>query len=177
MDFIEILKKRRSIRSFLDKPVEKEKVEQLMATLQYLPSSRSIFPTAFIVVNDKEILKKLSVCRDTGAAFLEQAPVAIVVIADSVKSDVWIEDASIASTFLLLSAVELGLSGCWVQIRKRKKGKISSDAIISDILNIPPNCSVESIIAIGYADESKVKDKKKYFNLENIYSNQYNTKS
>jgi nitroreductase len=176
MEYTEILRKRRSVRSFLDRPVEKEKIEQLMGTLQYLPSSRSIFPTEFIVVNDKDILNELAKCRDHGSQFLEQAPAAIVVIADSNKSDVWIEDASIASTFLLFSAVELGLAGCWIQIRKRKKGAISSDGIISNILNIPPDFSIESIIAIGYPDEKGIPAKIKHFDLKKIYHNQYNSK-
>ncbi len=176
MEFAAILKKRRSVRTFLDKPVEKEKIEKMMAVLQYLPSSRSIFPTEFIVIDDREILKKISTCRDHGTSSLETAPIAIVVIADSVKSDVWVEDASIASTFLLLSAVDLGLAGCWIQIRKRKKGAVASDGIISDLLNIPPNYSVQSIIAVGYADENKISGKTKHFDLGKIYLNGYDLK-
>ncbi len=176
MEFPELLKKRRSVRNFLDRPIEEAKINQIIAALQYLPSSRSIFPTEFIVVDDKKILKRLSTCRYTGASFIEQAPLAIVVNADSVKSDIWVEDASIASTFILFSAVEIGLAGCWVQIRKRKKGKIFSDGIISGILIIPPNYSVESIIAIGYADTIPIKEKKKQFNPEKIYKNQFNIK-
>ncbi len=176
MEFIELLKKRRSIRNFLDKPVEKEKIEQLMEILQYLPSSRSFYPTEFIVVDDKEIMKKLSNCREHGTSSLETAPVAIIAIADSQKSDVWIEDASIASTFLMLSAVDLGLASCWIQIRKRKKGAVSSDGIISDLLDIPPKYSVQSIIVVGYADESKISGKTKHFDLGKIYLNGYDLK-
>jgi len=173
VEYIEILKKRRSVRAFLDKPVEKEKIGQLMDTLKYLPSSRSIFPTEFIIIDDKEILKQLAHAKDYGAIFLENAPLAIIVLANAAKSDVWIEDASIASTFLLLSAVELGLAGCWIQIRKRKKGKISTDGIIGNMLNIPPNYSVLSIIAVGYADEKSIKLKTKEFTLDKIFMNQY----
>jgi len=176
MNYPDILKKRRSVRTFLDKPVEKEKIDQLIGTLQYLPSSRSLFPTEFIVVDDKELLKKLALCRDHGTSSLENAPLAIVVIADSIKSDVWVEDASIASTFLLLSAVDLGLAACWIQIRKRKKGAISSDGIIGDLLNIPPNFSIETIIAVGYPDESKITGKAKHFDLKNVYFNGYHLK-
>jgi len=107
---------------------------------------------------------------------LEHAPVAIVVLANAQKSDVWIEDSAIASTFLLLSTVELGLGACWVQIRKRKKGKISADAIISHMLNIPPDFSILSIIAIGYVDENYIKPKSKFFSLDKIYFNHYNSK-
>jgi len=176
MEFNEIIKKRRSTRNFLDKPIEKQKIEQLMEVLQYLPSSRSIYPAEFIVVDDKELLKKLSKCRDHGTSALETAAVAIVVIADSAKSDVWVEDASIASTFLMLSAVNLGLASCWIQIRKRKKGAVSSDGIISDLLDIPPNYSVQSILAIGYEDENKISGKTKHFDLGKIYLNGYDLK-
>jgi len=53
-----------------------------------------------------------------GSAFLSDAPLAIVVTADQNQSDVWIEDTSIASTFIMLAAHYLDLGSCWIQIRK-----------------------------------------------------------
>ena len=57
--------------------------------------------------------------RASGADFLKDAPLAIVVLADPLASDVWIEDASIASILIQLQAEDLGLGSCWIQVRER----------------------------------------------------------
>jgi septum formation protein len=54
-----------------------------------------------------------------GAAFLADAAMAVVVMADPLASDVWIEDASIASIMIQLQAEDLGLGSCWIQVRER----------------------------------------------------------
>jgi nitroreductase len=78
---------------------------------------------------------------------------AIVVCADESKNDVWIEDCSIASILLQLTAQSLGLGSCWIQIRNRKHTKnTSSEKYIQHLLNIPENFKVLSIIAVGYAE-------------------------
>jgi len=176
MDFNNLSKKRRSVRSFLDKPIEPDKLEQLLNILQYLPSSRSIFPLEFIVVIEKKLLKQLTASKDHGASFLEGAPAAIVIIADAEKSDVWVEDASIAATFLMLQAVALDLGTCWIQIRERQKSSKSSEEIVKEMLKIPKKYSIEAIIALGYPDQDKITTKQKSFDMHKIYTNQYKKK-
>ena len=107
--FIELARKRRSIRRYLDKPVEKEKIDLLVETALRSPSSRGINPWEFVVVTDPEIIGRLSEAKPHGASFLRKAPLAVVVCADPEKSDVWVEDASIASVYLHLAAADLGL--------------------------------------------------------------------
>lgn len=78
---------------------------------------------------------------------------AIVVLADPEKSDVWIEDTSIASMYLQLAAEDMGLGSCWVQIRKRSHSTgIDSEEYIQRTLDIPDHLCVASIIAIGYKE-------------------------
>ena len=107
---LELLRKRRSIRKYQNKEVEKDKIEQLIKAALLSPSSRNICPWEFIVVNEKEKLIKLSQTKEHGSVFLKDASCAIVVLGDSAKSDVWIEDASIASIFTHLMAESLSLS-------------------------------------------------------------------
>ncbi|MCP4672850.1 MAG: NAD(P)H nitroreductase, partial [Desulfobacula sp.] len=72
------------------------------------------------------------------------------------KCDVWIEDSSIASTYIQLAAKSMGLESCWVQIRERfYENSVSAENRVAQILNIPENFRVESIIAIGYSNEKK----------------------
>jgi len=152
----ELLKSRRSIRKFQNKEIEKEKVDTILKSALLSPSSRSRRPWEFIVVTDKVILKKLSQCREHSSAFLEGAPVGIVVIADSEVCDVWIEDASIAAIIIQLSAQSLQLGSCWIQVRDRNHSdNVTAGDYVKEVLGIPSKYSVECMVAIGYPAEDK----------------------
>ena len=173
--FFSLIQKRRSIRKYTKQPVEKEKVEKLLEAALRAPSSRSFNPWEFVVVSDRNLLEKLSEAKPHGSAFLKNAPLGIVVLADSEKSDVWIEDASIACIFIQLAAESLGLGSCWIQIRKRMRNRSeTAEAYISGLLNIPKNLCVEAMIAIGYPDEKKAPHEKNELPYEKIQYNRYN---
>ncbi|RUM46272.1 MAG: NAD(P)H-dependent dehydrogenase/reductase [Desulfocapsa sp.] len=159
--FIDLLRKRRSIRQFQQKPVEQEKIDILTEAVLRSPSSRSLNPWEFIVVQDKKSLELLSQAKPHGAAFLKNAPLAIVVCADPAKSDVWVEDCSIASILLHLAATDLGLGSCWIQLRLREytEGQSASKRA-AEILGLADGLEVQTIIAIGYsAKETQGHDK------------------
>jgi nitroreductase len=153
----DILKARRSIRKFQNKEVEKGKIDTILKSALLSPSSRAIRPWQFIAVTDTELLEQLSRCREPGPKFLADAPLAIVVIADKGSSDVWIEDTSIASIIIQLTAQDLGLGSCWIQVRERfHTEQEKAEEYIRKIMGIPAQYSVECVIAIGYpAEETK----------------------
>jgi nitroreductase len=152
----DLLKSRRSIRKFQNKVVEKEKIDTILKSALLAPSSRSRRPWEFIAVTDKEILKKLSNTREHASSFIADAPLGIVVISDPLSYDVWIEDASIASIIIQLSAQNLGLGSCWIQVRERFHSEnVKAEDYIKEILGIPDKYSVECMIAIGYSAEEK----------------------
>jgi nitroreductase len=172
--FMSVIQKRRSIRKFLDKPVEAEKIDQLIEAALRAPSSRDLNPWEFIVVTDRELLKKLATSKQHGSAFLKSAPLGICVCADPTKCDVWIEDASIASTLIHLAATSLGLGSCWIQIRGRMHdGKKSAQEYIAETLHLPAKMQVESIIAIGYPDEQLPPHKKEELLFEKVHRDTY----
>ena len=153
---IELLRNRRSIRKYTERDIEPEKIEILKEAALRSPSSRNFDPWEFIFVDDRGLLKQLSLCKPHGAKFLEGAALGIVICADEQKSDVWIEDCSIASILVQMTAQSIGLGSCWIQIRKRMfDGHKTSEDYIKDLLNIPGNFKVESIIAIGYPAEKR----------------------
>lgn len=172
--FISIVQQRRSIRKFKKKEIEPEKMDVIIEAALRSPSSMGNNPWEFIVVTEPEKLIVLSAAKQHGSGFLKNAPCAIVVCADPAKSTVWIEDCSIASIFIQMAAESLGLGNCWIQIRDRfhKDGRLAQKAI-SDILGIPKNVVVESIIALGYPDEQKSPHKKEDLQSEKVYLNQY----
>ena len=153
---IELLRKRRSIRQFKDKPVSAEHCDLLIEAALRSPSSRGFNPWQFVVVKDKARLEQLSRAKPHGAAFLKNAPLAIVVCADTSKTDVWIEDASIAAVIIHMAAADLGLGSCWSQMRLRDhdNGSPASD-YISGILDLPGHFQVEAVIGVGHPAEEK----------------------
>ncbi|MBE6068612.1 MAG: NAD(P)H nitroreductase [Clostridium lundense] len=153
---LELLMKRRSIRKYKDMEVSKDKVDSLIKAALLAPSAKGTRPWEFIVVEGKETLEKLGKAKQHASGFISEAPLAIVVAADSTKTDVWIEDTSIASAIIQLEAEHLGLGSCWVQIRNRMHDEDSSaEKYVKEVLEIPENYVVESIISIGYIDEDK----------------------
>lgn len=153
---IELLRKRRSIRKFTQEPVSPESMEALRETALRAPSSRGINPWEFIFVDDPALLKQLALAKQHGSEFLGGAPLAIVVCADSTKSDVWVEDCSIAAILLQLTALSLGLGSCWAQIRNRRHdASLSAEEYLQKLLGLPEQVKVECIVGIGRPDERK----------------------
>jgi len=169
-----IIRQRRSIRKFLDKPIEAEKIDLLVEAALRAPSSRGLNPWEFVVITDKELLTKLAQAKQHGSAFLKHAPLGICVCADPEQCDVWVEDASIASIFIHLAAESLGLGSCWIQIRERMHdGKKSAQEYIAEILNLPARLQVESIIAVGYPDEKLAPHKNEELLFEKVHRDIY----
>ncbi len=153
---IELLLARRSCRKFEDKAVETEKKEKLLQAAQLAPSGKNTRPWEFVVIENKETLQKLGDCRSPNQPFLPKTPLAIAVLADTQKTDTWVEDASIASIVIQLEAEKLGLGSCWVQIRMRESNQgVSSEAYVRSLLGIPEHMGVLSIIAIGYPQATR----------------------
>jgi nitroreductase len=172
--FLSLVQKRRSIRQYLEKPVEKEKIELLIEAALRSPSSRGFNPWEFIVVTDRDLLAKLSKAKTHGASFLKKAPLGIVVCADPEKCDVWVEDASIASILLHLAAESLELGSCWIQIRMRMHDQTkTAQEYVQELLNIPGNLNVEAMIAVGYPAESKPPHRKENLQYEKVHYNEY----
>jgi len=172
--FFSLIKNRRSIRKYKKQEIEKDKIERLMKAALLSPASKASYPSEFIFVNDKELLVKLSQSKPYGSSFLANAPLGIVVTADSTKSDVWIEDASIATTFILLAAEAFGLGACWIQIRKRKYSEtIDSEEYVRKILSIPENMRVLVMVGVGYPDEIMMPRQEGDLEYDKIFFNQY----
>ena len=148
-NFSELIKNRRSMRKFTDEELTQDEVVALMKAALMSPSSKRSNSWQFVVVDDKEKLKELSHCKEQASSFIADAALAIVVMADPLASDVWIEDASIASIMIQLQAEDLGLGSCWVQVRERFTATgMPSDEFVHGILDIPLQLQILSVIAI-----------------------------
>ena len=175
--FQSLIENRRSIRNFKDKAVEAEKIELLVEAALRSPSSRGFNPWEFVVVTEPDLIRQLSASKAHGSSWMANAPLAFVVCGDPERSDVWVEDTSIATTFIHLAAASLGLGSCWIQIRERAHNdNKSAEAYIQEVLNIPTRLKILSIIAIGYPGEEKAGHSKSDLQFEKISYNGYGKK-
>lgn len=168
MDFLT----RRSIRKYQDRKVEKEVIEQLMKTAVVSPSGRNGRPYEFIVVDDKEIIKKLAHSKESGAQFAENAPLMIVTLYHEYPTGE--DDACIASTIIQLKAHELGLGSCWLQT----KGKIGTNGKtchenIREILNLPKDIHISNMISLGYPAEERPAYTEKDMDMTKVHFNKW----
>lgn len=161
-----------SVRSYLDKPVEDAKIEQMLRAAMAAPTAMNRQPWHFVVINDKVQLKALGGDSPRGEMFAK-APLAIVVCGDMDKAfdgpvrDFWIEDCSAATENLLLAAHALGLGAVWTGLYPDTR----RCQAIADIIGLPETMIPLCTVVIGYpAGENTPKDKWK---PENISYNRF----
>lgn len=147
MDVFEAIKKRRSIRGYLDKEIESDKLTQILEAAREAPSANNKQEARYIIVKDKETREKLCEAAK-GQVFVKEAP---VVIACCAKTDNHVMtcgqlcypiDVAIAIDHMTLAAVSLGLGTCWI-------GAFYEDKV-KEILNIPEDIKIVELLTIGY---------------------------
>ena len=152
MTFLELAKKRYSARGYIGKPVEKEKLIQILEAGRVAPSACNLQPLYLIVVQDEA--KRVEIASTYYRKWLIQSPVIIVICGDHSISwrradskDHCDIDAAIAIDHLTLAATELGLVTCWIcQFDSMK---------CHEILNLPRHIEIVALLPLGYpVDES-----------------------
>ncbi len=154
MDFEQLIKSRHSTRRFLDTPLTEQQQQLFHQCLSYVPSGNNKRPTEIIEVTDPQIICELKACKNAGTLALSTAPMVYVIIGDKDKSDVWVENASILSSYLMLAAEYSKLSSCWIQIHQRKdQDNNDSEERVREVLSIPKNYGILCLIAVGVPDD------------------------
>lgn len=150
MNFKDLISKRRSIRTYTEREITAEEERMILRAGLLAPSSKGKHAYAFKVVRDKEQLAKLAESKAIGSAHVKDAAMAIVVLGEPEASDVWIEDASCAASFMLLQAEDMGLGACWIQARERtdSEGRNTED-IVREIVDIPDNYRILCMVTVG----------------------------
>lgn len=152
MDAIEALKTRRSVRAYLDQPVPRELLEEIVDCARLAPTALNLQPWEFVVVTEKQRLREIARATDYGR-FIEQAAACIVVLCRNTKY--YLEDGSAATENILLAAHALGLGACWVAGDK----KPYADQI-RRLVGAPEGYRLVSLVPIGYPAEKPVKQKR-----------------
>lgn len=155
-EFNKLLFTRHSIRKYKSESVDADTVKHILEAGLLAPSSKSARPWHFVVVEDRTMLENLSQCKLAGARPLSGAAFAIVICADPEKSDVYIEDTSVAASLMQLQAAALGVGSCWIQIRNRVSADgMPAQNLIKTELGIPEGMQVVQVVTFGIPDEDR----------------------
>jgi nitroreductase len=145
MDAFIAIKKRRSLRVYQDRAIAKKDLEEIIDAARLAPTARNEQPWEFVVVTEKEKIKKLANITDHGK-FMAAAYGCIAVFCQNTKY--YLEDGSAATENILLAATALGIGSCWIAGDKKEYA-----AQISHALGVPENYKLISLIALGYPKE------------------------
>ena len=174
MELLDIMKQRRSIRKYTGEEIPKEKLEMILKAGLFAPTGRNLKPWEFVVVRDKEMLKKLAGCRPMGSGILAGADAAIVVLGNPETTDVWTEDCSIAMAQMHLMADAIGVGSCWVQGRLRPScdGGLAEDVVLK-LLEIPTPYRLEAILCLGMPDKRPAAHEEKELLWDRIHAEKF----
>ena len=151
MTILEAIKKRYSCRAYLDKPVEAEKLQQILEAARLAPSAKNLQDWRFVVVTEKEKKKRLSEAANN-QSFIAGAGAVIVAcsMSDYVMrcgQPVGPIDVAIALEHMCLEATELGLASCWIGSFYPEK--------VRAVVNVPENVTIIELLAVGYPADSQ----------------------
>ena len=175
-DLYELTRKRRSVRHYGDKHIDDEIISEIMKVALTAPTSFGHKPVEYVVVRDRDMIRKIGVCKQMGGSQINGADVVIVVMvktANKRQAEFWIEDGAIASAYILLAVEQYGLGACWVHIRNRMGQRGTSDQEIRALLGVPDGYSVLNLVAIGEKGETKKAYTDADLHTENVHHEKY----
>ncbi len=177
MALLDLIKQRKSVRRFLSRPVEREKIMMCLEAARAAPSACNSQPWRFIVVDEPDLKKRLCERVFRGIyfinAFCKKAPVVVVVVSEKSRflariggmfrgTRYYLIDIGIAGEHFVLQAEEVGLGTCWI-------GWFNEAAVKKELI-IPKNTKIDVLIALGYYDKKKMKSTQVREPLEKIAS-------
>ena len=154
MEFMEVIRKRRSIRKYKPDPVPDELVEKVLEATRLIPSGKNMQPQHFVVVRDPETKRRMQLRPQT-----EEAPIIVVGLIDPTMGRCSPSDGIIAFEHLILAAVNYGLGACW---KGTYLGHLEEHAeAIKEALGVPEHMEVVAYTPLGYPNEDpEPRDKK-----------------
>lgn len=170
---LELAQKRRSIRRYTNEKIDRATIDNILKVAMFSPSSYGQNPVEFVVIEDKATLAKLAKCKRIGAPSIAASAATVVVMADTSKGELWVEDASVAASYILLAAEHYGIGACWNQVRLRDGQRLSTSDEIKELLNVPSRFEVLCFIALGHKGEQKAPHTEKELDFGRIHFGNY----
>jgi len=155
MEFKALIASRHSVRKFTEQPVDRLLLDEIVEDAGLAPSSKNSKSSGFMIIEEPGLLEAISAMRDHGSGLIKGAAAAIIVLGDTAKTDLWLDNAAISATYLMLSAADKGLGSCWVHVNGRLRVKEdpsrgTAEAYLRELLNLKDNMRPLCVVAIGY---------------------------
>jgi nitroreductase len=157
MKVFDLILSRRTIRQFKPEPVPRSILKKIVDAARLAPSAANRQPLEFLVVDDKEVVGRIFPCLKWAGYIVpegnprpgrEPTSYIITLINSKVRKSGFEWDAGAAIENMILSALEKGIGSCWLASVDREK--------VRDIVGLPEDYTIDSILALGYPDESPV---------------------
>ncbi|MDA8325675.1 MAG: nitroreductase family protein [Nitrospiraceae bacterium] len=178
---IEAIIRRRSHRSFEDRKIGPEKLDEILKAAMFAPTARDRRPVEFIVVQDRGMIARLSKMTPY-SGFAKDAPAVIVICYDAERGGRFKEDCSISAAHIYLEATNQGLGACFVQLADAElgpelKGALPSaggpEELIKKELAIPDRFRLQCMMPIGYPARALAPHDDSEFNRSRIHREKY----
>lgn len=147
MDALKVLTRRRSIRTFLRRPISDDCLKKIVDAARLAPTARNIQPWEFITVKDPQVLGSLGQVTSPNGALLSKAAACLVVLCSDTKY--YLEDGCAATVQAILAAAALGIGSCWIAGDKKDYCEL-----VKNLLGVPAGFKLVSLVALGYPGES-----------------------
>lgn len=155
MDFLEVIKNRKSIRQYSDEPVDKKMLDAIIDIAKTAPSSRNSKSSEFMVIQDKDTIEAISQMRDSGSSFAKDCSAIILIVGNQTKSDMWADNCAISATFIQLAITAMDMGSCWVHVNGRRRSKTDeslgyAESYLRELLGVNPDYRIYCAIALGH---------------------------
>lgn len=153
MDFLELAKKRFSVRSFKSTPVEEEKIAKILEAAKVAPTAKNTQPHKIYVVRDPKVLAGMN----EASPCIYGAPLVFAIGYDTERTAKVAErrgytfgemDSGIVTTHMILEATDQGLGSCWVGMFIPEK--------VAEVLDLPENIKITALLPVGYPSDDCV---------------------
>ena len=167
MEAIDAINNRCSVRKYINKAISIELIDKIIEAGMNAPSANNSQPWEFVVVDDKNLLDKIS-SLSKYTYMVKDAGIAIIVCGDSNKSkDYWVQDCSACTENILLACHSLGLGAVWCGVYPREERANE----LKELFRLPDNLIPLNIISIGYPESIQIK--KSRFDRSRMHFNKF----
>lgn len=174
-DLHQLLIDRRSIRKYKDEPLDPDAVKTILEAGLLSPTGKNARAWHFIAVDDRDTLAALSRCKRAGALPVAKSALTICVCVDITASETWIEDGSIAASYMMLQARDLGIGSCWIEVNGRlAEDGTPAEEVVSEILGLPEQIQPLCLVSLGLPDEERKPQNTEKLLWERVHIGKFN---
>ena len=173
---LEIIRNRRSVRRYLPKQVEPEKIHELLMAAFCAPTAKNLRQVEFVVVQEPVLLERLSLATPY-SSFAKQAPLVIAICYDTSKARRFQEDCAMAAENIYLEVTAQGLGACYIQIADGTEAQAGPpEDYVRSLLGIPSDRRILCLMTVGYPEKMPEPHGDSEFDLSRVHHERFGSR-